>query len=205
MESRSQTLKQIVPLRLLEGVYQLTPGWEKRYFLRTPDGNILIDTPPGQESVFSAIEMLGGASILFITHRDTVGDAWLFRERLGVRVAMHPDDADFLTGAPPEIELSDGLYLTPETRVLHAPGHSPGSCALLLERAPGALFPGDVVIADAEGRLQLPLEGYSKNPRRARDAVSLLLKYPFDALLPAHGTPILQDATARVREFVSRH
>lgn len=205
MESGTLTLERIVPLRLLEGVYQLTPGWEKRYFLRTPGGNILVDTPPAQESIFSSIEMLGGAAILFITHRDTVGDAWLFRERLGVRVAIHADDADYVSGPPPDIEVSDGMRLTPEARVIHAPGHSPGSCALLLEREPGVLFSGDVVITDAEGHVQLPLEGYSKSPRQARDAVSRLLKRPFDVLLPAHGTPILHGAMEQVRDFVAHH
>lgn len=205
MESRAPTLEQLVPLRLLEGVYQLSPGWERRYFVRTPEANLLVDTPPAHEEVFSAIQMLGGARFLFITHRDTVGDAWLFYERLGVQIAMHPDDAGFVTGAPVERPVRDGDHLTTETRVIHAPGHSPGSCALLLERQGGILFSGDVIITDANGELRLPLEGYSDAPRRARDAVSRLLRHPFEALLPAHGAPILTGAHERVRAFVARH
>lgn len=204
MEPGTLTIEQIVPRRLLQDVYQLSPGWEKRYLARTPEGNILVDTPPGVEEIFNAIEMLGGARILFITHRDTVGDAWLFHERLGVEVAIHPDDAAFVTGCPVAIQARDGVRLTSDTRVIHAPGHSPGNCALLLERGDGVLFSGDVVITDEEGRLRLPLDNYSQDPRRARDAVSRLLKHQFGALLPAHGRPILSGALDRVREFVGQ-
>ncbi|MBI3944448.1 MAG: hypothetical protein HY321_00865 [Armatimonadetes bacterium] len=205
METGVPTLERIAPLMLLEGVYQLCPGWEKRYLVRTPQGNILVDTPPATEGIFADIASLGGAEILFITHRDTVGDAWIFHERLGLRIAIHPDDAGYVTSAPVDLPIHDGDRLTAETRVIHAPGHSPGSCALLLERGEGALFSGDVVITGERGELRLPLEGYSDAPRRARHALSRLLRYSFDALLPAHGVPILTDAHTLLREFVARH
>ena len=204
MEPGALALQQLVPRRLLEGVYQLTSGWEKRYLVRTAEGNVLVDTPPGEEEIFRAIDLLGGARLLFITHRDTVGDAWLFHERLGVRIAIHPDDAAYVAGAPVAIPLRDGQRLTPETQVIHAPGHSPGSCALLLERQAGALFTGDIVITDADGTVRLPLEDYSERPRRARDAAARLLRHPFDALLPAHGEPVLTGAHQRLREFVAQ-
>ncbi len=193
----------MIPQRLLQGIYQLSSGWEKCYLVRTPEGNFLVDTPPAQEDIFSSISALGGARCLFITHRDTVGDAWLFRERLGLEVAIHRDDAESVTGCPVDRRLQDGDRLVPGTMVIHAPGHSPGCCALLLERDGGILFSGDVIITDEHGDLRLPLDGYSEDPRRARDAVSKLLRAPFRVLLPAHGAPILEGAQEHVRAFTT--
>ncbi len=203
MESGTLIAQEIVPRRLFEGVYQLLPGWDQRYLVRTEEGNILIDTPPGEEEVFAAIEMLGGARWLFLTHRHTAGDAWMFYKRLGLHVVIHPDDAEHVTGCPVDVKVHDGDHLTPETRVIHAPGHSPGSCALILDRAGGILFTGDIVITDEHGDLRLPLDGYSEAPRRAHNAVSRLLRHPFAALLPAHGAPLLTGAEERLRDFVA--
>lgn len=88
------------------------------------------------------------------------------------RLAMHPADIPVLLergGAPwfgielpesplPDLELSDGLEIefgTLRFRVLHVPGHSPGSVAFYFPDEQ-AVFVGDVLFAGGVGRTDLP-------------------------------------------------
>lgn len=187
---------------LFEGVYQLTEGWERCYLIATDEGNILVDTPPADEETWSAISKVGGAKFLFITHRDDVGEAPIFRERLGLRVAIHKEDAAYVTGCPVDIPLKDGERITRDTQIIHLPGHSPGSSAMLLSRHGGVLFTGDALLGHKEGTLRLPPEQFSSDPEGARASVRRLLEYDFAAILSARGHPILSDGRKRLEEFL---
>lgn len=104
-------------------------------------------------------------------HSDhTSGNAEIIEET-GASLCIHHDDAQQLKkllskavsrvmggkGSPqPDCFLSDGEIIhigNNELKVIHTPGHTPGSICIYL---PGHLFTGDTLFVDAVGRTDLP-------------------------------------------------
>jgi glyoxylase-like metal-dependent hydrolase (beta-lactamase superfamily II) len=77
-------------------------------------------------------------------------------------------------------------------RAVHAPGHTPGSAALLLE-ARRVLFTGDVLATrnPLTGRVgpQIMPSGLNRDTPRALQSMGVLAGIPADVLLPGHGEP----------------
>ena len=69
-------------------------------------------------------------------------------------------------------------------RVIHTPGHSPGSCALYFERA-RMLFSGDTLFAGSVGRTDLPGGDFDTLARSIRDRIFTLGDDV--TLFPGHG------------------
>lgn len=66
-------------------------------------------------------------------------------------------------------------------KVLHTPGHTPGSISLYRE---GILFCGDLVFKSGIGRYDLPGSSFE----RLRESIDLVLKLPQDTIVyPGHG------------------
>ena len=105
-------------------------------------------------------------------HFDHLIAAERVREHTGAPFYMHSADKPLLdwfqesalmflgmeVGAPPEVDTSagEGDVLTAgsvELKVVHTPGHSPGSICLL---GPDAVFSGDTLFAGSVGRTDLP-------------------------------------------------
>ncbi len=84
-------------------------------------------------------------------HRDHIAGNGFVLAETGARLAAHPDDVP-----QADICLQDGTILTVgemTVRVLHTPGHTPGSVALLPE---GAAITGDTLFVTRCGRADLP-------------------------------------------------
>ncbi len=103
-------------------------------------------------------------------HWDHVGDNARVEAATGARVAVHPLDRDMLERpaprwAPfeippsiPAVELAEGgeiRFGSIRLRVLHTPGHTPGSVCLQAVDE-GLLFSGDTLFAGGWGRVDLP-------------------------------------------------
>jgi hydroxyacylglutathione hydrolase len=103
-------------------------------------------------------------------HWDHTGDAAALAEATGAPIAAHPADwsglekpAPLLAGFPvspctPTVSLRERDMLTlghTQLRVLHTPGHTPGSICLH-GRDDGLLFSGDTLLAGGWGRVDLP-------------------------------------------------
>lgn len=77
-------------------------------------------------------------------------------------------------------------------RAVHAPGHTPGSAALLLE-ARGVLFTGDVLATrnPLTGRIgpQIMPSGLNRDTPQAIRSIDVLDGIQADVLLPGHGEP----------------
>jgi glyoxylase-like metal-dependent hydrolase (beta-lactamase superfamily II) len=139
----------------------------------------------------------------------------------GAPFLMHPADDALARGVPrqaalwlgtevppipePDFPLADGDDLEVEglsLRVLHTPGHTPGSVSLY---APGVLFSGDTLFRASIGRTDLP---GGDTARIIRSIVERLLALPDETVvLPGHmqettigderrGNPFIQDALA---------
>jgi glyoxylase-like metal-dependent hydrolase (beta-lactamase superfamily II) len=138
---------------------------------------IVIDPGADVERISSRLGELDlHLTLVVITHAhwDHVNAAGALSTRRAVSVAMHPADGQILTlvpevtrdrtgirgPEPPAIgrELADGDEVgigDASLRVMHTPGHTPGSVCLLGE-ADGVLFSGDTLMAGWVGRTDRP-------------------------------------------------
>ncbi len=104
-------------------------------------------------------------------HWDHVGDNAAVQAHTGADIAVHPADRHMLEApAPvfpppfeippsvPAVDLAEGgeiRFGSLRLRVLHTPGHTPGSVCLLDEDE-GVLYSGDTLFARGWGRTDLP-------------------------------------------------
>jgi len=89
-------------------------------------------------------------------HPDHTGGNRVLKERSGAPILIYEDDASFLSNPRANHKLRDGDWIefgNIRLRVVHTPGHSPGSMALLAE---DCVFSGDTLFAGSIGRYDLP-------------------------------------------------
>jgi hydroxyacylglutathione hydrolase len=133
-------------------------------------------------------------------------------------LAIHSADAPMLTmggGAfffgiigkaspPADMILEEGQALTLgniELKVLHTPGHSPGSICLYSEEE-GVLFDGDVLFNMGIGRSDLPGGNYSV----LMESIQKLLTLPDETTVyPGHGPATTIGRERRSNPFLSQH
>ncbi|NBD36500.1 MAG: MBL fold metallo-hydrolase [Chloroflexi bacterium] len=116
----------------------------------------------------------------------------------------------FLGGAP-QIEVAKGLEdgevldLLGGLRVIHTPGHTPGSMCLYQE-ARHILFCGDLLFNGhpftGRGGLQYPPRLFSVDPAEVQRSARRLLDLEIDLLCPGHGDPITREAEAKIAALV---
>jgi glyoxylase-like metal-dependent hydrolase (beta-lactamase superfamily II) len=171
------------------------------YFIRHPDGNLVIDPVEPEPDGLEAMADQGVARIL-ITNRNHSRAANRVREETGALTAIHPSDADHARaqGCVIDEAFSVGETIGP-LMVLPADGKSPGEVALYW-RDRRLLFLGDAAIGNPPGRCALLPDAKLDNPARLRASLRALLDVDFDALLFGDGTPILTGAKACLAELV---
>jgi glyoxylase-like metal-dependent hydrolase (beta-lactamase superfamily II) len=154
------------------------------YLIRRPAGNVLVDSPRFARVLVDRIAELGGVRLLVLTHQDDVADHARFRERFGCERVIHR--ADVRTGTRDCERIVDGdTELASDLRVIHVPGHTRGSIALLHG---DVLFSGDHLWASDD---QTALEAgrdvcWYSWPEQLR-SIAKLAGYSFTRVLPGHG------------------
>jgi len=126
-------------------------------------------------------------------HPDHICGNGIVKERFKVPILVHEKDSHMLggmkffglKGSPPaDVILRDGDIITfgnLTLKVMHTPGHTPGSIALLGERE---VFTGDTLFAGSIGRTDLP----GGSDREMRNSLKKLASLPdFFKVYPGHG------------------
>jgi glyoxylase-like metal-dependent hydrolase (beta-lactamase superfamily II) len=154
-------------------------------------------------------------------HPDHAGSALELKELTGAKIAIHRDDADYVAGRKklppirgpvptetarfppppliqPDLLLEDGEIID-GLKVIHIPGHTPGSIALF-DQSRRILFTGDALLAFG-GKVNGPSEQFSVDIHEARRSIKRLTILDFDIMLSGHGDPLRANAAALVREF----
>ncbi|UCD84552.1 MAG: MBL fold metallo-hydrolase [Deltaproteobacteria bacterium] len=85
-------------------------------------------------------------------------------------------------------------------KVIHTPGHTPGSICFYLPEAK-TLFLGDAVNRRLN-RLSLPPKLFTTNPVQARESLKKLLLLDFEILCFGHGDPITRDAAGKLKSLL---
>lgn len=159
------------------------------------------------------------------SHPDHAGGASRIRSVSGAQVAAHRHDTrrhrsggrsldrmgalnaanaplPFLRRTPVErlIDEGDIIPVAGGVRVIHTPGHTPGSvCFLLQEKS--LLFSGDTIFSD--GRFvsrSLPFPGYAA--AQYRQSLERLAAMSFDLLCGGHGAPLIGGASDMLRALL---
>jgi glyoxylase-like metal-dependent hydrolase (beta-lactamase superfamily II)/ferredoxin len=158
------------------------------YLVLREDGNAIVDSPRAAEPLLRRIDALGGARWNFLTHRDDVADHAALHERFGCERVLHRADVTAgtraverqLAGDAP-VQLARGLVAIP------VPGHTRGSCALLVDDT--YLFTGDHLWAEDDGTLDMSRSVCWWSWGAQVESLRRLLEFSFTWVLPGHGRP----------------
>ncbi len=164
--------------------------------------SLIIDMPAEGEKILAA---LADARVRSIVATHWHPDHWmsydLIRSATGAPVHVHESEVNI----PPEridVRVTDGQELragSARLRVIHTPGHTPGSICLLLGKV---LLTGDTLFPGGPGRTARP-EDLST---AIRSIVDRLYELPEDVLVwPGHGDPTTIGASrAEYQVFAAR-
>jgi len=203
-------------------ILRLTVGpLDVNCYLISGEGKAMAVDPGGDaDRVVAALDE-GGLELESIVcthgHFDHVGGCRGLMEATGAGLLVHREAAVGLeeavehslaiTGRPlpqppaPTGFLDDGDTVGPDGlafRVLHAPGHSPGSICLLGE---GVLISGDVIFAGSVGRTDLP----GGSTELLQRSIAKVLRGLDDSvrILPGHGPETTVGRERRTNPFLS--
>jgi len=187
------------------GVIQLSASDSNIYLL----GNTVIDSGTGFNfirlmSIMSAIKKdMNTIEWVINTHGhfDHIGGNGYF---LNAKVAIHELDAPILEKGNEELSFCDffdgRLYPRKVDRklrdgdeinglkVIHTPGHSPGSICLYDEKNK-ILFSGDTIFSNGVGRTDLP----GGDEKALKMSLEKLKKLDIKTIFPGHGSPLTQN------------
>ncbi len=171
------------------------------YLIRRPSGNVLVDSPRFAKLLVDSIAELGGVSTMILTHRDDVADHQRFRDRFGCERVIHRADVDEDTRDCERIV--DGDHeLAADLRVIHVPGHTRGSIALLHR---DVLFTGDHLWAtDDEAGLEAGRDVCWYSWPAQLESIRKLAAYRFTRVLPGHGRRFVAASAEAMRDVVLR-
>ncbi|MBN8217714.1 MAG: MBL fold metallo-hydrolase [Spirochaetes bacterium] len=183
------------------------------YLLHCPETGEGVLVDPGDEAprLLSLVEKRGVAlKAIWLTHAhiDHLGAVPALRKALGVPVSLHQGDRILAEAAKEQAALlgvggryegvkADTLLKGNETlsfgpwrlRVLHTPGHSPGSCCFHYDGggSDDLVVTGDTLFAGSVGRTDLP--GGNTDHLFASIRFKLLTLPTGTRIFPGHGAP----------------
>ena len=185
---------------------------------------VLVDTSSdaGAKDVLAYLKRIGhaprdiGSIVITHTHPDHVSGLAAIKGQVpGAEVAVHRDDADYVARTrdypgPPGTQRHQPVPIDVRLEdqqayegflVIHCPGHTPGSIALL-DRERKVLVAGDTM--NHEKGLGPMSDDYNIDPRAHRQSIKKLANYEFDVVLFGHGGPIATGGAAQVQALAAK-
>lgn len=162
-------------------------------------------------------------------HGDHAGNLKELKKMLGVPAAMHPADIPFVEGKkeipfpdriPEDVRqhvqletcrvdrcLADGEYVAADVRVIHLPGHTPGSIGLLVNDE--ILLSGDCLLGRNKmnpkmglDELNLPMKPFCMDYDAAVENLYRLRDFKFDAILTGHGVSVQKNGKIKLEALL---
>jgi len=158
------------------------------YFIRRPEGNVLVDSPRAVPALLNRLEQLGGVDLMMLSHQDDVADHARFQKRFRCRRALHRADLGASTaGVELPMDGDDPVQLAPDLLFIPTPGHTAGSACLLYRDK--FLFSGDHLWWNPKRNMLSASRTYCWHhwPTQLK-SLERLLAYDFTWVLPGHGT-----------------
>ena len=124
------------------------------YVVHAPEGDVIVDAGAEPEKILARLEQPVAAILITHGHRDHVGALEEVRRGTNAPVYAHPTDAEG-SGVRGYEPLEDGQILEiagATIRVLHTPGHSPGSVTFVVG---SDQIVGDLVLPGSVGRTDI--------------------------------------------------
>jgi hydroxyacylglutathione hydrolase len=195
------------------------PIEENAYIVYNEDEDDAIVIDPGADSDeiigrLGELERKAHTVLLTHGHYDHIGAVQGLRDRYGVQVMIHEDDADMLTN--PEKNMSalflDGVRMQDadrllvdgdilriagmEVHVIHTPGHTQGSVCFLIENQ---LFSGDTLFEGTVGRTDFPGSSWEQMER----SLAALYALPGDyKVFSGHGPMTMLEKERRTNPWM---
>ncbi len=198
---------QVIPVGVFQANCNLLADEESR-------SAIIIDPGDEPRRILDAVRDLGARVTHLLhthCHLDHITGTRPVREGTGAPILIHPKDRFLYDGLkaqyasmvrlfgvglgegdeplPADGKLADGAIIPlgkSRLKVLHTPGHTPGSCSFLLEGPDGPrVFTGDTLFAGAIGRTDL--EGGNTELELESIKKRLLTLDPETPVFPGHG------------------
>jgi hydroxyacylglutathione hydrolase len=125
------------------------------YVVHAPESDLIVDAGAEPEKILAAVRQPVAAVLVTHGHADHVNALGAVLRETNAPLYVHPDDAD-RTGVSVYEPLDDGQELDlagERIRVLHTPGHSPGSVTFVIGEDQ---IVGDLVLPGSVGRTDIP-------------------------------------------------
>jgi len=167
---------------------ELGPWGTNAYIVicQATDESLLVDAPGDADKI---IQQLSGTKPKYIllthNHIDHVGALRELKFQLTIPLAVHPADSSNL-GIKPDVELRDGSSIKVgrlSLKVLHTPGHTPGSVCFLSGQN---LIAGDTIFPGGPGKTGSPAD--FKQIVKSIESKILVLSDD-TRVFPGHGEP----------------
>jgi len=218
-------------MEIINGIHRIDEASENMahanvYLVANGKELAIIDTgtPGNAQKIIEYVERKGfePTDVKFIVlthhHMDHVGSAKQLRDLTNAQVAVHENDADYVSGqrplpvpkharpraafttesVPVDIRLKEGDRIA--CLVVHfLPGHTEGSIMLLDEKRK-VLFTGDSLRYDGKEVTCSP-EEYCSDVGEMIGSIAKASKLDFEVMLPGHGQPLLDNASHMVRNY----
>ena len=157
------------------------------YFVRRGEGNIIVDSPRAVAPLLKRIEEMGGARLMFLTHRDDVADHEAFHRRFGCERVLHAADVTAGTaGVERRLPGNEPVRLAEDLLAIPVPGHTRGHAVLLYRDR--FLFTGDhLAFSPGRRRLTAFRDACWYSWTEQIRSMERLLDYSFEWVLPGHG------------------